>query len=456
MKRFGIIAAYILASIFSSSLFAKDLLWISLENRTNGAIKASVNQGKSWISLGKVIRPGKGVVEGFTACKWGREGTVVAVSSYAIHIKASENEVFSILSKEMETPPKEFGGQPPGSAGILTDIKAGTLIFRDLAPSPGSKVCLRKGDILKELPNPYILQGDEEIFLIVEERELPQGIVIENKVGGSAYVIREGKRVVFARVEKPLTGIGRFDGTEFTGVGRINTVHPGVITVSTVPAGADKLDSNLSGGFQILPLENASQGYFSTSPPYLIIAPLEGNLAGQYPLFDGTIGLGDFGGRGYRVEASWDGVKWEELPLLRGKIDDLASYLSKTFKGKYGGIMKLIGILCPQVDLEEGIREALREKISEEGRIVRGRLEVEVRLQGEGAKVVDLKIDGKLRAVKNFPPFVLSVDTSELTDGEHIIEVSARDENGEVLASQSRKIYVDNEGIFQEKGDKSK
>lgn len=450
MKGFRVTILYILSFLFGSSLFAEDLLWISLENKTNGSIKASLNQGKSWVSLGKVLKPGKGAGKGFPACKWGKEGTVVGISSYAIYIKVSTDKTFSILSKEMESLPKGLGEGSPGEAGILTNIKAGSLIFEDLAPFIGSKVYLREGNTLKELPHPYTLQGEEEIFIIVEEKEFPKRIVIENREGGNAYVIREGeRRVTFAKVLKPLAGIERLYGTQFTGVGRITSVNPSAITISTVVGGANKSDDILLGGFQIIPWETTFKDSLPTSPSLLILAPFQGKSTGEYPLFEGTVGLENFGGKGYRVEASWDGMKWEELPILRGKIDDLASYLSRISKGKYKGIMKLISIVFPQMDLKRGTREALKRKISEEAKIVRGELDVEVRLQGEGARIVDLKIDGRLRAVKNFYPFVFSVDTRELTDGEHIVEVSAKDENGDVLASHSQKIYVDNEGLFQ-------
>ncbi|MBC7328278.1 hypothetical protein H5T87_09245, partial [bacterium] len=143
-------------------LFPSDLFWISLENKQDGMIRVSINQGLSWVTIGKVLKPGLGSVKGFFASKWGKRGTVVAVSSYAIHIKVSESEVISILSKEMESLPKDFGGQQPGEAGILTDIRAGTLLFKDLAPLVGSKVCLRESSALKELPDSFSLQGGEE------------------------------------------------------------------------------------------------------------------------------------------------------------------------------------------------------------------------------------------------------------------------------------------------------
>ncbi|MBC7328675.1 hypothetical protein H5T87_11290 [bacterium] len=450
MKQLKKLSFLLLIFLMVLPLFPSDLYWISLENKQDGMIKVSLNQGLSWVTIGKVLKPGHGSVKGFLASKWGKRGTVVAASSYAIHIKVSESEVISILSKEMESLPKDFGGQQPGDAGILTDIRAGTLLFKDLAPLVGSKVCLRESSALKELPDSFSLQGGEELYIIVEPREFPQGIVIENKMGGNVYLIKEGKRQVVGKVEKPLTGIGRFDGTEFTGIGRINTVHPGAITVSTVPAGAKSFDINLSGGFQIVPIENAKEGYFASSPPYLIVSPLEGEIAGSYPLFDGTIGLWDFGGNGFRVEVSWNGNEWEEIPLLKGKIDDLASYLNKSTKGKYRTAFSYIGIIFPRIDITKAIKEVLKGKIMEEMRIVRGKLDIEVRLEGEGAKIVDLKIDGKLRAVKNYYPFVFTIDLSDLSEGEHIVEVSAKDENGDVLASKKQKIYVDNQGLFKD------
>ncbi|MGC8844124.1 MAG: Ig-like domain-containing protein, partial [bacterium] len=81
---------------------------------------------------------------------------------------------------------------------------------------------------------------------------------------------------------------------------------------------------------------------------------------------------------------------------------------------------------------------------------VRGKLEIEVRIKGEGAQIVELRIDGNLRGIKNFPPFLFSIDTKELEDGEHTIEVLAKDSNGETIASQKENIYVDNEGNFKD------
>jgi hypothetical protein len=54
-----------------------------------------------------------------------------------------------------------------------------------------------------------------------------------------------------------------------------------------------------------------------------------------------------------------------------------------------------------------------------------------------------------LRGIKNFAPFVFSIDTTELMDGEHIVEVVAKDINGDTIASQKEVIYVDNEENFK-------
>jgi hypothetical protein len=345
----------------------------------------------------------------------------------------------------MERIPKGFGGQIPGQAGILTDIKAGTSIFKDLSPTLGSKVFLKMDDKLYELPPSYTLEEGEELVIIVEERELPREIIFENKEGGNVYLFKEGKREVIAQVRKALMGIGRFDGTEFTGIGKLNTVHPGAITVSTVQGGANKFDFTLSGGFQIVPFYEELPSYIPTSPSYIIVS----SSPGSHPLFDGTIGIWDWRGQGFKVEVSWDGMKWEEIPNLKGKIDDISSYLSKQSKGKYKNVMKYIKISFPQGDLKSKIKEVLREIITKRDKIVRGKLDIEIRIRGEGASIVELRIDGRLRGIKNFAPFVFSIDTTGLVDGEHIIEVVAKDINGDVLASQKEMLYVDNEENFK-------
>ena len=433
--------------ILSFQSFPSELFRISIQNKVNGEIKVSINEGKSWVNVGNVLRAGKGVEEnGFNACKFGKQGTVVAVSSYAIHIKIGEpRSLFSILAKEMEEIPKGFGGQISEQGGILTDIKAGTSIFKDLSATVGSKVFLKRDDKLYELPPSYILEEGEELVILVEERDLPREIIFENKVGGNIYLLKEGKREVIAQVRKALSGIGRFDGTELTGIGRLNTVHPGAITISTVPGEANKFDYNLSGGFQIVPLYEDLPSYIPTSPPYLIVS----SSPGSYPLFDGTIGLWDWKGQGFIVDVSWDGMKWEEMPNLKGKIDDISSYISKQSKGKYKNVMKLIRISFPQGDLKSKIKEVLRGIIMKRDKIVRGKLDIDIRIKGEGASIVELRIDGRLRGIKNFSPFVFSIDTRELVDGEHIIEVVAKDINGDVLASQKERIYVDNEENFK-------
>ena len=433
--------------ILSLQSFAGELFRISIQNKVNGEIKVSINEGRSWVVLGNVLRAGKGVEEnGFTACKFGKLGTVVAVSSYAIHIKIGEpHSIFSILAKEMERIPKGFGGQIPGQAGILTDIKAGTSIFKDLSPTLGSKVFLKMDDKLYELPPSYTLEEGEELVIIVEERDMPREIIFENKEGGNVYLFKEGKREVIAQVRKALMGIGRFDGTEFTGIGKLNTVHPGAITVSTVQGGANKFDFTLSGGFQIVPFYGELPSYIPTSPSYIIVS----SSPGSHPLFDGTIGIWDWRGQGFKVEVSWDGMKWEEIPNLKGKIDDISSYLSKQSKGKYKNVMKYIKISFPQGDLKSKIKEVMREIITKRDKIVRGKLDIEIRIRGEGASIVELRIDGRLRGIKNFAPFVFSIDTTGLVDGEHIIEVVAKDINGDVLASQKEMLYVDNEENFK-------
>ncbi len=437
-----------------SLLRGEELFRLSIENREGENVSISINEGRTWIVLGKVLKPGKGRVGGFPASQWGRSGSVVASASHAIHIKIDNSNpphIFSILPREFASTYPGFGGQPISGAGIVTDIPAGSLIFRDFAPSVGSHVLLAKEEGLLPLPEDFSLQGGEKIIIVVERKECPSEIVIENKKGGKAEAIINNQRITFGRVEKPFTGIGRFDATEFSGIGRINTVHPGAVTISTVPKGASQPNPALSGGFQIVPQSHAFQGYLASSPPYLVIAPVgKAELEGQFPLFDGTLNLWDFGGRGFRVQMKLDKGGWMDFPTLRGKIDNLSpTFLSSLLHRKCSEGITAIRIVCPKEDPKNLIREALGKIVSQRCRIVRGELSIDVRIEGEGASMVTLLIDGNFRGLKNFPPFSFVVDTTTLEDGEHLIELSAKDENGNTLASQSIKIFVDNQKVFE-------
>ena len=55
---------------------------------------------------------------------------------------------------------------------------------------------------------------------------------------------------------------------------------------------------------------------------------------------------------------------------------------------------------------------------------------------------IRLSVDGAIKALKNFAPFVITWDTTRLADGEYYIEVDAMDSSGAVLASTPRRVFV--------------
>jgi hypothetical protein len=79
-------------------------------------------------------------------------------------------------------------------------------------------------------------------------------------------------------------GIGRFLGTQYADIGRIRAAHPGVICVSTSPAGQ-------VGGFQIIPRDHAMSPeltYVRVKTQWMVVGPLwalDPSWEGLPPLF---------------------------------------------------------------------------------------------------------------------------------------------------------------------------
>jgi hypothetical protein len=77
----------------------------------------------------------------------------------------------------------------------------------------------------------------------------------------------------------------------------------------------------------------------------------------------------------------------------------------------------------------------------------RGMLTVVARLaEGENAHAVMFYVDGEVRAIVNTPPFEVRWDTRTWSDGEHLIEVKALDENGATLTQSRTLVVVRNRG----------
>ncbi|MCS7232989.1 MAG: hypothetical protein N3C62_00870 [Synergistetes bacterium] len=263
---------------------------IFIENEYDGRVKVLEN-GK-WIECGRIASPAIAFNEKpFTASQWGKLNSVVASAVNAIHIMKKEG-ILSVLPKEA------FSSGARSRSSIVTDILPQKSIFGGgYSPFVGSDVIFHPSEGIPKLL---------EIRVFEEKSEIVE-IIFENKVGGNIIACYlSGEEKIIGKVIKPVEGVGRFVGSEYTGVGRIRANHPGVICISTSSLGE-------IGGFQIIPYRH------SLSPEMIKVA---WNLTqwmivdpdpGTFPLFSGVI------------LPNWDPYAlekpdWEELLLRRSLV----------------------------------------------------------------------------------------------------------------------------------------
>ena len=272
----------------------------------------------------------------YTASKWGLPQTVCATAVNAVHVLVDVEEgkgrIFSIVPVVTVAP------AAPGGAFFSIDSHAGAGIFGGFAPIAGARVFIEREDGGRGSIFP--LSGDalpmKRGDSLVIESPLPESpdtwmVDIENRPGGRVIAWGENGPSVVARVMRPVSGVGRFGGTEFQTTGRVRASHSGVIDIATSPRGQ-------VGGIQIMPLTHAL-----TSPEmesawgatqWMIVAPLPGKepLEGTAPLFKGLLSgtqlndqLPDMWsayGRRPLILARFGGGPWRRLPSISGKVDD--------------------------------------------------------------------------------------------------------------------------------------
>ena len=264
---------------------------IKVENKAGGEIAISEDKGISWDQVGKVLYPTDKINEnGYSASRWMEGGRVVATAVNAIHIKVGISDesrsIFSLLPKEMLMPPKRYRSYISPNSSIYTDIAAGTSIFGGgFSPFPGNVVLLiRPAQPSIPLPEEYV-PGIGDVFHIVVERpvELPWEIVLENRFGGRITIkYPSGEKKLIGEVLRPVSGIGRFEGSVYADPGRIRANHAGVIDVSVSPDG-------FLGGFQIVPaLHGAEMTYIRRMTQWMVIGPARADdpsLEGMAPFY---------------------------------------------------------------------------------------------------------------------------------------------------------------------------
>lgn len=283
---------------------------IRIRNATGGAVEISPDAGRSWQTVGSVVRPATALAEGFAASRWAQDGTVCATAVHGLRLRVGPSSssgrggLLAVVPKEFASPPPNYGGFVAGASGIYTDIAAGTSIFRNLAPFLGNVVLREEnGSVQRIGPEYRPLVGDVLVIPVARPERMPRSITLENRSGGKVLAdFGDGELYEFARVHNPVEGVGRFDATGFTGVGCINTNHPGVVTVSTAPDhdGKPVFDDPFGetrGGFMIQPARHAEAEASGGGPvaQVMVVEPVSRRFAagieGTPPLFQGFLGL---------------------------------------------------------------------------------------------------------------------------------------------------------------------
>ena len=269
---------------------------VRLHNIKNGDIEGSRDEGKTWTIIGHVTVPCIKVnVLGFTASKWGADGTVVATAVNAIHLRsgynAKENRgvIWSLAPMAENMAGRNSLQQEisPQSA-VYTDMPGGTGIFGGpFTPFLGNPLFLDndRNNVLAPLPSGYVPKlGDSWVWQVRRPKRYPREIIFENRFGGLITMQYRGEDPkVIGQVLRPVVGIGRFVGSFFSDPGRLRANHEGVIDISTSPRGA-------VGSFQIVPANHAMSTevhYIRELTQWMVVGP----VSATDPSYEGTAPL---------------------------------------------------------------------------------------------------------------------------------------------------------------------
>lgn len=452
-----IVVAAFLFLINQLSAVADEDYRIRIENIPAGLVQVSLDQGRTYWTIGRVTRPANAHIIGFAAASYVSAGSVAAIATHGIRIKTGQLAlgmgktqiplIFSIVPRQFAKLPAGYGGHVPRSAAILTDIDAGHSIFRNQSPYVGSPVYLQRRAGLEPLPENYTPQvGDVLVITVEHPKDPPRWIEFENKRNGKVTAhFAEGQSADIARVIRPVKGVGRYDGTTYTGTGAVNTNHPGVITVSTAPLMPPETQegglAETRGGFMVQPSRHArEQG--ESSPQVMIVAPIDessGRLEGCPPLFRGYINLYRYVDKpqhSYRVQIRIDDGDWEDLPAFTGKVDDafgprvMQDYFAKSGRSivvKSG--VTAVRILFPdydqralQLDLAKEAHAYSAKAVSQAGKRVSGVVSIGPTKFRKKVCIVNLYVDGRLTSTINEWPYRFSWDSRSVPNGWHSIE----------------------------------
>jgi len=438
---------------------------IRVVNAVDGAVQVSLDKGQTWQLVGRVTAPATESLPGYLATGYSQVGTVAATAVHGLRIRVGDTShayasLINILPREFSQTPVRFGGHVSGLSGIYTNIPTGTAIFRDLAPFAGSPVFLEGGyGRLSALPLNYVPQEGDTLVIVVEEPANPlRQVVFENRAGGDVTATyADGTSRLVTHVLKAVTGIGRFDGTSYTGVGAINTNHSGVVTVSTSPITTSTLLEGVGaerrGGFQIEPAYHNSQTDEAGAPSILVVGSVDKkhvpDQEGTPPLFHGELGL------------AWDknDPKHSWVAQIRGGSPDAPWLPMPSLVGNQPLALKGVAAIrlvqsaaddpawrARHLAADAQAYQAQARALARSGKthVVRGHITVNATTTDPHAQFAQFYVDGAFKAMSNTRPFAFSWDTGTVPDGEYVVEARAEDGNADPLSTSRTKIWVDN------------
>lgn len=364
---------------------------IYIENFANGVISKVDNNGVHYV-MGHVLKAAQSVKisdDGFWAAHYdkaqdGTHSCVTAAGVNAVHIRVGPNMAYDPLNPTQWRPyvfdlgikeDYDHSGGVYSNSMIYTDIPGGSGVFGGWnAPMVGSPVKFYdtdstwksldiyfNGDYTKPLP--------KRLMIVVNKPSTSNGspdyIEFENWAAGDtvAGVYKDnnghvtihylnGTTKYIADMIQRVSGTGRFIGSEYADVGRLRANHPGVICFSTSPKVGYTSDSNLRGGFQIVPANHAkylnynlNQDSFIGKAQWGIVAYVGANKALLYdsnylyngsisynPIWEGIAPLfgqylrpknipGDLTNSTYFKVSTDFGATWQDCPTIQGVTD---------------------------------------------------------------------------------------------------------------------------------------
>jgi len=463
----AILALALLIVLTVPCLGGEEACRIRIRNEPDGLVQVSLDGGSHWSTVGRVKHPANARIVGFAASAYVAHGTVAATAVHGLRIKtgqyslgvgkAQKTMLFSIEPREFWSIPNGYGGHQPRSSGIYTDISAGHSIFRNASPYVGNAVYVERDHRLQPLPTDYTpVEGETFVIVVTRPDKRIASINFDNKPGGRVTVnYPDGSSEVIASVDRPVRGVGRYDGTTFTGVGAVNTNHGGVLTISTAPTCAPMTveggDQETRGGFMIQPRYHvAEQG--ETSPQVMVIGPLAEvgrghaasapqavpHLEGTPPIFFGNINTTRYWGKpghSFVAQVRIDEGEWEDMPEIVGKVDDafMPARLKEYFaaKGRSRDIKQ--GVTAIRLRFPTYDRSLLAEDVAREAsayaarareiKPVKGTIAVKPSRAADGNRLVRFFLDGTLAEMANGSPVQWNWDTTRASNGLHEIEI---------------------------------